>query len=128
MVWPEARRPQCVPVSFFIVDPFPLCTTGLAIPFGISPYDDGSRRTPNQVFCSSRRLFFCCLLVVLLGLVVNDVVELELINTLGGGDDAEPVAKLHLLEELLGPGSAQLSAAGGLSRREQLREKSLTGT
>lgn len=43
------------------------------------------------------------LLVVLLGVVVDDVVELELVNTLGGGDDAEPVTKLLLLEELLGP-------------------------
>ena len=43
------------------------------------------------------------LLVVLIGLVVNDVEELELVDTLGGGDDAEPITELHLLEELLGP-------------------------
>ena len=46
-----------------------------------------------------------CLLVVLLSLVVNDVEELELVDTLGGGDDTEPVTELHLLEELLGANS-----------------------
>ena len=44
------------------------------------------------------------LLVVLVSLVVDDVEELELVDTLGGGDHAEPVTELHLLEELLGPG------------------------
>jgi hypothetical protein len=43
------------------------------------------------------------LLVVLVSLVVNDVEELELVDTLGGGDDTEPVTELLLLEELLGP-------------------------
>lgn len=43
------------------------------------------------------------LLVVLVISVVNDVEELELVNTLGGGNDAKPVTKLLLLEELLGP-------------------------
>lgn len=43
------------------------------------------------------------LLVVLVSLVVDDVVELELVDTAGGGHDAQPVAKLLLLEELLGP-------------------------
>ena len=43
------------------------------------------------------------LLLILLSLVVDDVEELELVNTAGGGDDAEPVTELHLLEELLGP-------------------------
>lgn len=43
------------------------------------------------------------LLLVLVGFVVDDVVELELVDALGGGDDAEPVTKLLLLEELLGP-------------------------
>lgn len=42
------------------------------------------------------------LLVVLISVVVNDVEELELVDSLGGGDDAEPVTELHLLEELLG--------------------------
>lgn len=42
------------------------------------------------------------LLVVLLGVVINDVEEAELVDTLGGGDDAEPVTELLLLEELLG--------------------------
>ena len=48
------------------------------------------------------------LLVVLLGLVVDDVEELELVHSLRGGDDTEPVTELLLLEELLG-------ATGGLS-------------
>lgn len=43
------------------------------------------------------------LLVVLIGLIVDDVEELELVDPLGGGDDAEPVTELHLLQELLGP-------------------------
>jgi hypothetical protein len=44
-----------------------------------------------------------CLLVVLVSLVVDDVEELELVDTARGGDDAEPVTELLLLEELLGP-------------------------
>lgn len=44
------------------------------------------------------------LLVVLVSLVVDDVEELELVDTPRGGDDAEPVTELLLLEELLGPG------------------------
>jgi hypothetical protein len=44
------------------------------------------------------------LLLILLSLVVDDVVEAELVDTLGGGDDAEPVTELLLLEVLLGPG------------------------
>lgn len=42
------------------------------------------------------------LLVVILSLVVDDVEEAELVDTLGGGNDAEPVTELLLLEELLG--------------------------
>lgn len=42
------------------------------------------------------------LLLILLVLVANDVVEAELVDTLGGGDDTEPVTELLLLEELLG--------------------------
>jgi len=41
------------------------------------------------------------LLLVILSLVVDDVEEAELVNTLGGGNDAEPVTELLLLEELL---------------------------
>jgi hypothetical protein len=41
------------------------------------------------------------LLVILIGLVVDDVEEAELVHALGGGDDAEPVTELLLLEELL---------------------------
>lgn len=43
------------------------------------------------------------LLVVVISLVVDDVEELELVHSLRGGDDTEPVTELHLLEELLGP-------------------------
>lgn len=43
------------------------------------------------------------LLVILIRLVVDDVEEAELVYALGGGDDAEPVTELLLLEELLGP-------------------------
>ena len=43
------------------------------------------------------------LILILIGLVVDDVEELELVDALGGRDDAEPVTELLLLEELLGP-------------------------
>jgi hypothetical protein len=43
------------------------------------------------------------LLLILLSLVVDDVVEAELVDTLGGRDDTEPVTELLLLEVLLGP-------------------------
>lgn len=42
------------------------------------------------------------LLVILLVGIVDDVEELELVHSLRGRDDAEPVTELHLLEELLG--------------------------
>lgn len=42
------------------------------------------------------------LLVILIGVIVDDVEELELVHTAGGGDDTEPVTELLLLEELLG--------------------------
>lgn len=44
-----------------------------------------------------------CLLVILLVGIVDDVEELELVHSLRGRDDTEPVTELHLLEELLGP-------------------------
>ena len=53
---------------------------------------------PAPLQCNSFRL-----LVVLVSLVVDDVEELELVDTSGGGNDAEPVTELLLLEELLGP-------------------------
>lgn len=43
------------------------------------------------------------LLVVVISLVVDDVEELELVHSLRGGDDTEPVTELHLLQEFLGP-------------------------
>ena len=42
------------------------------------------------------------LLVVLVRLIVDNVKEAELVDTLGGRDDTEPVTELLLLEELLG--------------------------
>ena len=42
------------------------------------------------------------LLVILVGLVIDNVEEAELVDALGGGNDAEPVTELLLLEELLG--------------------------
>ena len=41
------------------------------------------------------------LLVILIRLVVDNVEEAELVDTLGGGNDAEQVTELLLLEELL---------------------------
>lgn len=43
------------------------------------------------------------LILILISLVVDDVVESQFVNTLGDGDDTEPVTELLLLEELLGP-------------------------
>ncbi len=43
------------------------------------------------------------LVLIVISLVVNDVEELELVDSLGGRDHTEPVTELHLLEELLGP-------------------------
>jgi hypothetical protein len=42
------------------------------------------------------------LLIILIRLVVDNVEEAELVDALGGGNDAEPVTELLLLEELLG--------------------------
>lgn len=51
------------------------------------------------------------LLVVVISLVVDDVEELELVHSLRGGDDTEPVTQLHLLEELLGPKAQSISVS-----------------
>jgi hypothetical protein len=50
------------------------------------------------------------LLVIIIGVIIDDVEELELVVALRGSDDAEPVAELHLLEELLGTVVPELSA------------------
>jgi hypothetical protein len=42
------------------------------------------------------------LLVILLLVVANNIVEAELVDALGGGNDTQPVTELLLLEELLG--------------------------
>ena len=42
------------------------------------------------------------LLLILVITVVDDVEEAESVDTLGGGDDTEPVTELVLLQELLG--------------------------
>ena len=71
-------------------------------------------------FFERERVFPCrseahenSLLVVLVGLVVDDVEELELVDAARGGDDAEPVAELLLLEELLRPVGARRSQRQG---------------
>lgn len=51
------------------------------------------------------------LLVVVISLVVDDVEELELVHSLRGGDDAEPVTELHLLQELLGPSVRKITVS-----------------
>lgn len=55
------------------------------------------------------------LLVILILGVVDNVEELELVDTLRGRDNTKPVAELLLLEELLGPASqsGMLSASEG---------------
>lgn len=53
----------------------------------------------------------CRLLVVVISLVVDDVEELELVHSLRGGDDTEPVTELHLLEELLGPRAQNITVS-----------------
>lgn len=59
----------------------------------------------EKLFFSATQRFYKLrrksLLVILLLVLANDVVEAELVDTLGGGDDAEPVTELLLLEELL---------------------------
>lgn len=71
------------------------------------------------------------LLVILISLVVDDVEELELVNTARGGDDTEPVTKLLLLEELLGPMS-YIFSKHTKSRRcifeKEKKQKKHTGT
>ena len=51
------------------------------------------------------------LLLIILSLVVDDVEEAELVDTLGGGDDTEPVTEMLLLEELLGTGTESVCAS-----------------
>ena len=43
------------------------------------------------------------LLLIFIIVLVNDIEELKLIDTLGGRDNTEPVPELVLLQELLGP-------------------------
>jgi len=43
------------------------------------------------------------LLIVLLISIVDDVEEAQLVDSLGGRDDTEPISQLLLLEELLCP-------------------------
>lgn len=46
---------------------------------------------------------------------MDDVVEAELVDTLGGRDDAEPVTELLLLEVLLGPVEMEKNSVSGSS-------------
>jgi hypothetical protein len=59
------------------------------------------------------------LLVILVRLVVDNVEEAELVDTLGGGNDAEPVTELLLLEELLGAVIALAHVTSVASRKHQ---------
>ena len=43
------------------------------------------------------------LLIVIIGLIVDNSEESELVNALGCGHDTQPVAELLLLEEFLRP-------------------------
>lgn len=65
---------------------------------------------PEAPILFSSFLYSVHLLVILIGLIIHNIEELKLVDTLGGGDDTEPVAELHLLEELLGPVVPKLSA------------------
>jgi len=68
------------------------------------------------------------LLLVLLSLVIDDVEEAELIDTLGGGDDTEPVTELLLLEELLGTTWPSASIRQALPFSSEIPEDKHTGT
>jgi hypothetical protein len=66
------------------------------MPCGTSPFLSRVQySTFHAVFVKMR------LLVILVRLIVDNVEEAELVDTLGGGNDAEPVTELLLLEELL---------------------------
>lgn len=73
-------------------------------------YVPSRKPLPNPLFepptpCKSSQVSAVRYLVlILVRLVVDNVEEAEFVHALGGGNDAEPVAKLLLLEELLGPG------------------------
>ncbi len=84
--------------------------------------------TISPIPCASQCTFYPyyiitmgCLVVVLIGLVVNDVEELQLVDALGGRDNAQPVAELLLLEELLGPGERGVISASGKNQTAQKR-------
>ncbi len=42
------------------------------------------------------------LLIILVRLIIHDIVEAKLVDAFGGGHDAQPVAKLLLLQVLFG--------------------------
>ena len=67
------------------------------------PRSQAMRRGQSEPIDSGSKAGEAHLLLILLSLVVDDVVEAELVDTLGGGDDTEPVTELLLLEVLLGP-------------------------
>ena len=64
------------------------------------------------------------LLLILLALLVDDVVEAELVDALGGGDNAQPGTELLLLEVLLGPAHRPISTLYG----SNIQERGRTGT
>jgi hypothetical protein len=71
------------------------------------PQTEPDRSRQKKSHIGAIRLF-----LILLSLVVDDVVEAELVDTLGGGDDTEPVTELLLLEVLLGAGLKSMVSGG----------------
>jgi len=63
-----------------------------------------NRSTPNYAVTSIilARVEMGYLLLIFIIVLVNDIEELKLIDTLGGRDNTEPVPELVLLQELLG--------------------------
>lgn len=49
------------------------------------------------------------LLVIILALIVDDVEESQLVDTLAGRHDSQPISELLLLKELLGPANHVLA-------------------
>jgi hypothetical protein len=68
-------------------------------------YIPSKKKNDNKLFGISKYLSkdsrAKSLLVILLLVLANNVVEAELVDTLRGGNDTEPVTELLLLEELL---------------------------
>lgn len=76
------------------------------------------------------------LLVIILALVIDDVEESQLVDTLAGRHDSQPVSELLLLEELLGPVSCvsirvdEINSANSAAKLTtvEIRTRKLTST